>query len=1055
MAVNQDVRALGIATQLPAEHEVTLRRVFGREGLSQPFRYELELISHSHSIRPEHIVGTNATVRIDDLDGALEPRYINGVVAGFSREGRGENFTVYRAILRPWFWFHGQTRDSRIFQNMTAPDIVDEVLTKRKFGESQWRISSEYREREYCVQYRESDFQFASRLLEEEGIFYYFRHENGKHTMVLGDQPTHFYQADDFVVDFPNADDIVDELSQIRDWRQCMHFRPARYAQKDFNFKKPKRHLIVEEQSSIALGPSQSLEVYEYPGLHQNPQEGRATARVRVEELESMHDFVEGQSTYRSFNAGGQFVVRGHRDRSVVGKQFTLVAVETQASVLGSYLTDAEDDEGENELVFENRFKAIPAETPFRPERKIVKPVVEGPQTAIVVGPKGEEIYTDEFGRVKVQFHWDRLGDKNEKSSCWIRVSQVHAGQNWGYISIPRIGEEVIISFLDGDPDRPILKGRVYNTATAAPFGLPGEMTRSGMKSNTHKGSGYNEVTMDDTDQSQQIRTNAQYNMDSTVGNDMTTSIGNNRGEGIGVDDTLTIGVDSLTEIGNDRMLMVANNHNIEVANNVVIEAGTAITLACGASTIHMNQAGVITISGQFVTNAATASNTIVAPLTEVAGSSMLNQAGLICLQLGGVCHVKGKNTSVSGANIQVKGGEVVAKGAPIEIGQAGTLPVYIPPGAGGGGGGAGGPGGPASAATAAAGGSGLTNPFGDHLPLALKTAAMTMGKKLLASKFPEVAGIIGKLGMGQMVANVLMGGGSQVLNAVAGGGGGTGANPAAGGTGGGLGSLASGLGSILGKIWTLPNTALGLVYGGLGHIVGEVGNLLGVYEPDPDIRLGENSIEFHDNPLMPSAMTLGNVIIYGGGDDDPEAVNNANPKAPYTIGLYDSEGNWVGEVKSKEFKNDDWPYGTVEEHEHQHIKQAELLGPLYIPYALGSYAVGALLGGGTHGPHSAIENSPQSSPPVPFGGDGPPQVGGAPIPDDAVVNRPIGKNYFLTSRPGTAGSNPADPGGQDYYIRVPYGYIRNPYNYPVPPGASLVLPNGDEIQLPENTVIK
>jgi type VI secretion system secreted protein VgrG len=1026
MTVNQDIRTMGIATQLPDADEVIVRRVYGREEISRPFSYELELISKSASITANEIVGTNATVRIDDIatGGVGEPRYLNGIIAEFGREGVGERFTVYRATLRPWFWFHEQTLDSRIFQKQTVPDIVRKVFSQRTLGEARWQVSSQYKERRYCVQYRESDFQFVSRLLEEEGIFYYFEHENGQHTMVLGDQPTHFQRVNDFVVDYPKPDDVVDELPQIRDWRQCMHFRPARFAQKDFNFKKPKRHLLVEESSRIRLGPSQALEVYEYPGLHQSPQQGRDTARVRVEEIETMHDFVEGTSTYRSFVAGGQFVVRGHRDPTVSGQDFTLVAVETQASVMGSYLTDGEDDESESELIFENRFEAITAQTPFRPARRNTKPVVEGPQTAVVVGPSGEEIYTDEFGRVKVQFHWDRLGDKNEDSSCWVRVSQTHAGQGWGTVSIPRIGEEVIVAFLDGDPDRPIIKGRVYNTDTAPPFALPGEMARSGMKSNTHQGSGFNEMTMDDTDKSQQVRTNAQFNMDSAVGNDMSTTVGNDHSEGIGVDDTLTIGVDSLTDIVNDRTLTVGNNHNVDVASNVVIEAKVAITLACGASTIHMNQAGVITISGQFVTSAATASNTIVAPLTEIAGTSMLNQAGLICLDLGGVCHVSGKSASVTGASVKVKGGEVVVQGAPIEIGQIG-MPIVVIPAGGGGGGGAGpaGPGGPASAASAAAGGSGLTNPFGDHLPLALKTAATNIGQHLLASQFPQVAGILSKLGMGKMVANTLLGSGGKggLLGGFFGR-----------ALGGAVGKVASGVGSVLGKIWTLPNTALGLVYGGLGHIYGEVGDLVGFHKGDPDIRLGKNGIEFHDNPFMLSAMTLGNVVIYGGGDDNQEGYAQAHPDAQQIVGLFDKDGHAIGQVSAQDGKP--WELGTIRDHENRHIDQAELLGPLYLPYAGASYIMGVLTGGGTHGPNSPIEQSPHSGPPSAFGGGGVPQFGGGNVPNNAIVHI----NH-----------------DQPYSIQTPAGLVPNSPTGFVGPGASIVLPNGDTKPIPPGTYVR
>jgi len=295
--------------------------------------------------------------------------------------------------------------------------------------------------------------------------------------------------------------------------------------------------------------------------------------------------------------------------------------------------------------------------------------VVKGSQTAIVVGPAGEEIYPDEHGRVKVQVHWDREGQYDEKSSCWIRVSQVHAGRGWGGIDLPRIGEEVIVDFLEGDPDHPIITGRVYNGENQPPFALPGEMTRSGMTSQTHKGAGYNEISMDDTAGNEQIRVNGQYNMDTSVGNNKTLIVGVDRSSQIGNNDTVKIGNDAAESVGNNKAVTVGNNMNVNVGNKKVINAGTSITLKCGASKIHMNSGGVITITGTIITVAAAANASVVAPLTQVIGGAMLASVGGINMLTGGVTKVGAAGLcSVSGGKVDVAGGQTTVKGSPIKL---------------------------------------------------------------------------------------------------------------------------------------------------------------------------------------------------------------------------------------------------------------------------------------------------------------------------------------------------------------------------------------------------
>jgi type VI secretion system secreted protein VgrG len=349
------------------------------------------------------------------------------------------------------------------------------------------------------------------------------------------------------------------------------------------------------------------------------------------------------------------------------------MSVDYSASEYDSYGTGVYRDRSEDkpeESSFENRFQAIPRDTPFRPRSKTPKPLVEGPQTAFVVGPAGEEIYTDEFGRVKVQFHWDREGKYDENSSVWMRVSQIHAGQKWGGIDLPRVGEEVIVDFLEGDPDQPIITGRVYNAGSMPPFSLPGEKTRSGMKSQTYKGAGYNEISMDDTAGKEQIRMNAQYNMDTAVGNNQTLIVNVDRTSKVGNNDSLTVGVNSTENVGNNKTVKVGNNMNVNVGKKLVMNAGTSITLKCGASRIYMNAGGVITITGTIITTAAAANASVVAPLTQIVGGAMLTTIGGINMMNGAVCHVGAASlASVAGPKVDVASpGTTAIKGSQITL---------------------------------------------------------------------------------------------------------------------------------------------------------------------------------------------------------------------------------------------------------------------------------------------------------------------------------------------------------------------------------------------------
>ena len=663
----QDTRFLSLTTTF-GENELVLEKVTGTERFSELFEYELECRAPENNLPAVDIVGHNATFCIKHPDGDV--RFFNGFVKRFANSGRDDHSTMYRMTIVPWFWFLTQTSDCRIFQKKNVPTIVEKIFTEAGFHDFDMSgLSKKYPKREYCVQYRESDFAFISRLLEEEGIYYYFRHENGKHVLIIADASSGYIDdgQNRFEAEVPSSTSEI--FDKVTNWERQFKFGSGNFSHTDYNFEAPAANLLKHEPSINKIA-NDHLELFEFPGRFGEGAIGQSLSRIRIEEVEKSFDTVTGEATYHWMTPGRIFSVSNHPQSNEIGRKHVLVGISFEASVRGTYVTADQADE----IVMLTKFECIPDSVSFRPDRATPQPIVEGPQTAVVVGPKNEEIYVDKFGRVKCQFHWDRRGKKNEKSSCWIRTSQTHAGNGWGAMDIPRIGEEVIVDFLEGDPDRPIITGRVYNADNPPPFALDENnnaagKTRRGSTTKTHKGGGYNEMSMDDATGNEQIRMNAQKNMNSNVNNDQTLSVGNNRTDTIGNDDTLKVGNNSTTSVGNDMSVDVANNQTTDAGKKIVMNAGSSITLKCGASKIFMNSGGVINITGTIITTMAAANAAVVAPLTQVVGGAMLTTAGGINMLQGGVTHIGAAGLcSVSGGKVDVVGGTTSVKGAPVKL---------------------------------------------------------------------------------------------------------------------------------------------------------------------------------------------------------------------------------------------------------------------------------------------------------------------------------------------------------------------------------------------------
>jgi type VI secretion system secreted protein VgrG len=578
MAYTQTKRHIAISTPL-GENVLLLRGFHGSEAISQPFHFNLDLLSENESVSFKDVVGKDATLRIFDADGA--ERHWHGFVSRFSQAGQNRRFTVYHAEMVPWLWFLTRTADCRIFQNQKVPDIIQKIFKDLSFHDFELRLYGDFSPRDYCVQYRETDFNFVSRLMEEEGIYYYFRHEQGKHVMVLANDPAANEPAPKQKTARYAASDATPYEDVITEWQYHEEFRPGKWTQTDYNFETPSTSL------SVSVNGKNSYEIYDYPGEHRVRAEGDKLARIRLQEQVVPGAVSHGTGVCRHFSSGFKFTLQDHY-RSDLNQAYLLTVVRHSATQGGGY------DSGEaadGESTYSNSFECIPFSTPFRPMRVTPQPIVQGCQTAVVVGPGGEEIYTDKHGRVKVQFHWDREGKRNENSSCWIRVSHPWAGKGWGSISVPRIGQEVIVDFLEGNPDQPIIVGRVYNAEQMPPFGMPGGAMVSGVKSNSTKGGGgFNEISLNDTKGTELINIHAQYDQQKKVEHNERVNVGNDRTEEVGHDEKITIG-NNRTEkvVANENITIGANRTEHVVANEKIDIDGNRTEHVLGNETITVD----------------------------------------------------------------------------------------------------------------------------------------------------------------------------------------------------------------------------------------------------------------------------------------------------------------------------------------------------------------------------------------------------------------------------------------------------------------------------------
>jgi type VI secretion system secreted protein VgrG len=596
--LKQTNRLLQIYT--PLGPDVLVPRTFqGFEGISRLYEYRIEVASENGAISSQDIVGKRVTLAILQTDDATE-RYFDGFVAHFAKLPRRHGFFEYELRIVPWTWFLTRTTNCRIFQDMTVPAIIEQIFQELGFTDFQLKLGH-HNPWVYCVQYRETAFNFISRLMETEGIFYFFQHEMGKHTMVLGDNssvPENCDYQSTVQVELAGGSGGAQNQDKVLLWERHYQYRSGRWTNTDFNFETPTTNLLTNDTTVLPIENATKYELFDYPGGYDNKGDGEPLTKLRMEEEEAGFDTAQGESNCRSLASGFKFTLTEHEQKDQ-NQPYVLLSVThrgTQGAVYGG--------EGEAMGSYRNSFECFPATVQFRPPRTTPRGIVHGTQTAVVVGPDGEEIYTDEYGRVKVQFFWDRLGQKNDKSSCWIRVSQPWAGQNWGAIWIPRIGQEVVVDFLEGDPDRPLIVGRVYNEQQTVPYTLPANSTQSGFKSQSSPGGGssdFNELRYEDKMGNEEIYIQAQKDLNILVKHDQTravqhdetVTIGNNRTESVSQNESGTIGNNRQWTISSNDTLTVNGNQSITVSGSISITANEQITITCGANTITLGPSGI------------------------------------------------------------------------------------------------------------------------------------------------------------------------------------------------------------------------------------------------------------------------------------------------------------------------------------------------------------------------------------------------------------------------------------------------------------------------------
>jgi len=585
---SQETRSMGIETQL-GKDALLLLSVAGEEAISELFSLKVELASQRMDIAAKEVIGKPVDIWIRQDDVSKSKRFYNGYINRFSLGPlKASGYRTYRAEIVPWLWFHDQNRDCRIFQNKTVVEVIEELLSGISIAKYQVNCTKQYPKLDYCVQYRESNMSFLTRLAEHHGLFFFFTHKKTEHTLIIADQATAYFDCKQHSVIQTNGSY---NDAHITTWDHQYEAVTNEWSQTDFNYETPTTDLNTTSQTVLDTAAAEQIKRYDYPGGYGIRADGQLLTDIHMMEDEERFDTVQAESNYRSFQSSGRFIINQHDFAHEKGKEYVITRLNFDAKEPSYFTTNNAD-----KFSFSNSFSAIPANLAYYRTLNKPNPMIHGPQTAVVTGPSGEKIYTDKYGRVKINFHWDRHGANDETSSCWVRVSQNWAGKKWGEMSIPHVGNEVIVSFLEGDPDKPIITGRVYNGDNMPPENLPTNREKRIISDD-----GGNEIIMNGAQGQQQIRIESPGSAALVLGHNATNLIGpkGNKGDKGDVGASGTPGADAPEEdegeivkgnfraihgnIGDKFEFGLGNNYGASLGDDFEFRGGSKIELYVGS----------------------------------------------------------------------------------------------------------------------------------------------------------------------------------------------------------------------------------------------------------------------------------------------------------------------------------------------------------------------------------------------------------------------------------------------------------------------------------------
>jgi len=675
-----------LKSPLPAA-DLLFESMTSSAGLSTLGEIQLHLLSDKKDLKPEDLLGKPMTVTMHLRNDAK--RHFNGIVSRFSSGVHRGRYFAYQATVNPWLWFLTRTSDCRIFQDQSVPDIVKAVFEDHGIAKFEFKTFRTYRKWVYCVQYRESDFNFVARLLEHEGIYWYFEHTEDGHKLLLVDSQS-AHDAAPSCESLPYIEhgaETTPDTDCVSDWRFSRELRSGKVVLTSYDFERPSTSLKVEAVKKRSYTMS-DYEVFDFQGDYIQANDGTQSAEDRMDELQTPFQVLHGASNAQGIEVGRLLKLTKH-PRADQNDQYLITSLRINANVDAYESGNAAGD-------FRCDFSAIPAAQQFRPLRTTPKPFVQGPQTAVVVGPGGEEIFTDKYGRVKLHFHWDRYGKKNEKSSCWVRVSHPWAGKNFGAMHVPRIGQEVVVDFLEGDPDQPLITGRIYNAEQMPPWDLPANATQTGILSRSSKGGGYgnaNAIRFEDKKGSEQVWLHAEKNQDIEVENDETHWVGHDRKKTIDHDETTLVKHDRMETVDHDETIVVHHDRTESVDNNERIAIGVDRTESVGRNetlSVGANRREQIAVdhiesigSNMSITIGSTLTETVAINYAETVGGAMeLTVGGMMAMTVGGALaetvgvqkteSIGGSKSETIGANRSIEVGanssEAVGKDKQLEV---------------------------------------------------------------------------------------------------------------------------------------------------------------------------------------------------------------------------------------------------------------------------------------------------------------------------------------------------------------------------------------------------